>query len=91
MNMGRVNAMMRALESAEQESKMEAAITTLVTAYYLEFSDATELDYAFTQPLFKLWDVLWRSDEDLEELIEQAEKEASAVVGRVVHTPREAS
>lgn len=89
--MSRLDAMMRALESAEQESKMEAAIETLVIAYYLEFSDATELNDAFTRPLFQLWDVLWRSDQDLEELIEKAEKEASAVVGRVVHTPREES
>lgn len=87
--MSRLDAMMRALESAEQESKMEAAVTTLVTAYYLEYTDATELDRSFTSPLFQLWTALFRNEDELEELIEDAEKEASAVVGRVVHTPQE--
>ena len=31
----------------------------------------------------------WRSDEELRELIENAEEEASAVIGRVVHTSSE--
>lgn len=87
--MSKINALMRALESSQMDQQIADAIQTLVTAYYLELSDTTELEYTFTAPLFKLWSALYRDEEELEDLIEAAEKEASAVVGRRVHTPRE--